>query len=79
MLKTETIREFYNQAHSLLEAETVLEMKEAARELRRTAITVRRHLMLPVLGTSFIQIAPSVLDPEQRRRQRPTERERVLL
>jgi hypothetical protein len=42
-------------------------MQKAATELRRTALNIRRLLMRPVLTDKFLQLAPTVLDPEFRR------------
>jgi hypothetical protein len=60
---------FYHLAGSLLEAETVPEVRKAARDLREAAIGIWRLLTQPVLADSFIQISPAVQDPERRRRQ----------
>lgn len=56
-----------DQVDSLLEAADVPGMEGAAKELRRTALNVRRLLMRPVLANACIKIAPTVLDPERRR------------
>jgi hypothetical protein len=53
----------------LLDAENIVSMERAARAMRENAIGVRRLLVRPILASSFIQFSPSVLDPEQRRRQ----------
>jgi hypothetical protein len=60
---------FYYLAGSLLEAQTVPAVRQAARDLREAAIGIWRLLAQPVLADSFIQISPAVQDPEQRRRQ----------
>lgn len=59
--------ELGDQAEALLEARGVENMTIAANELRQTALNVRRLLMRPILAHTCIQLAPSVLDPEQRR------------
>jgi hypothetical protein len=59
----------YHLAGSLLAAETVPEVRKAARDLREAAIGIWRLLAHPVLADSFIQISPTVQDPERRRRQ----------
>ncbi len=56
-----------DQAGALLEAGDVPAMKKAAGDLRQTALDIRRLLMRPVLTDPFLQLAPSVLDPENRR------------
>jgi len=60
---------FYYLAGSLLKAETVPEVREAARDLREAAIGIWRLLAHPVLADSFIHISPAVQDPDQRRQQ----------
>lgn len=59
--------ELEDQAQTLLNAIGVPEMEAAAQTLRRTALSIRRLLMRPVLGDACIKLAPSVLDPERRR------------
>src|SRR5262249_17084681 len=54
-------------ADDLLGASTPSEMDAAAQRLRVTALSVRRLLMCPALGDTFLQIAPSVPNPELRR------------
>jgi hypothetical protein len=56
-----------DEAGALLEASDVPNMQKAATELRRTALNIRRLLMRPVLTDKFLQLAPTVLDPEFRR------------
>jgi hypothetical protein len=56
-----------DQADELLKANTLQDMTAAAQELRETALNARRLLMRPLLTDAHLQIAPSVLDPEQRR------------
>lgn len=56
-----------DQAEALLGATTTDEMQTAARELRDTALGIRRLLMRPVLADAYIKLAPTVLDPERRR------------
>lgn len=60
---------FYYLAGFLLEAETIPDVRKAARDLREAATGIWRLLTQPVLAASFIQISPTVHDPEQRRRQ----------
>lgn len=60
---------FYYLAGFLLKAETIPDMRKAARDLREAAIGIWLLLTQPVLAASFIQISPTVNDPEQRRRQ----------
>lgn len=56
-----------DQAEQLLTASGTLEMMEAARSLRLTALSIRRLLTDPPdVGTS-LQMGPSVPDPEFRR------------
>ena len=59
--------ELGDQAGALLEASGVPEMTEAAQRLRLAALSVRRLLMYPLLADTYLQLAPSFLDPEQRR------------
>jgi hypothetical protein len=62
-----TSLELGDQAEVLMNATTVSEMTQAAQRLRLTALNVRRLLMRPLLGEAFLQLSPSVLDPERRR------------
>jgi len=59
--------ELGDQAEELLAASSVPEMTEAARNLRMTALGVRRLLMRPLLSETFLQLDPSIPDPEWRR------------
>ena len=56
-----------DEAEKLLQARTVPEMDTAAQNLRQTALDARQLLMRPLITDAYLQIAPSVLDPEQRR------------
>lgn len=56
-----------DQAETLLDAIGLPEMEAAAKTLRKTALSIRRLLMRPVLADACINLAPSVLDPERRR------------
>jgi len=56
-----------DQADELLNANTIPDMTAAAQELRETALNARRLLMRPLITSAHLQLAPSVLDPEQRR------------
>jgi hypothetical protein len=56
-----------DQAGALLEANSVPGMERAAKELRQTALDVRKMLIGPVSTDRFLQLAPSVPDPESRR------------
>jgi hypothetical protein len=59
--------EFGNHADALITAKTVPEMRTAANDLRETALSARRLLMHPLLLAPFLQLDPSVMDPEKRR------------
>jgi hypothetical protein len=56
-----------DRAEDLLSAHALPEIKLAAEAMRQTALSIRRLLMRPVIGTASIALAPTVLDPEQRR------------
>jgi hypothetical protein len=56
-----------DQADELLAACSAFEMDAAARQLRLTALSVRRLLMRPALADTFLQLAPSIPNPELRR------------
>lgn len=59
--------ELSEQAEQLLAASDTVEMIEAAKGLRLTALKVRRLLMRPFLTEASLQPDPPVPDPEQRR------------
>jgi hypothetical protein len=56
-----------DQADALLRAKTAPEISAAATQLRLTALGVRGLLMRPLLTENVLAIAPTVMDPEQRR------------
>lgn len=58
---------YEDQADELLAASSASGMDRAAQRLRVTALSVRRLLICPALGDTFLQIAPSVPNPELRR------------
>ena len=56
-----------DQAEQLLTASGTPEMREAAKGLRLTALSIRRQLTRPLLAGTSLQMDPSVPDPELRR------------
>lgn len=56
-----------DRAEDLANAHAIPEIKLATEAMRQTALSIRRLLMRPVIGTACIALAPTVLDPEQRR------------
>lgn len=56
-----------DQAGALLEASSVPRMEKNAKELRQTALDIRKLLVGPVMADTSLQLAPSVPDPESRR------------
>lgn len=59
--------EIADQAEQLLAASSASEMEEAARNLRLTALQVRRSLMSPRLSEPLLKLDPAVPDSEVRR------------